>query len=225
MKPITVCLTSCNRFDLLKLTLDSFFSLNAHNFLIEKFMITEDSGNLEMKQKILNHYGDKVELFFNEKNIGLLASLDNMYAQVQTPYIFHCEDDWFFQGNPHFLKESLDILEDKNDIHQVWLRPIHTIFTWIEFDLYETFSGLEYAMIAKPHLGDWCGFSFNPGLRRLSDYKQMFPNGYSEFIFPGKSMVYSEHNCNKIASAQGYRAAILLQSACDHIGQGHSTYT
>src|SRR5271166_2504486 len=96
-KEITLCLTSCNRFDLLQQTLDSFFSLNTHP--INRFLITEDSGNVEMQKKILDNYGSKVELIFNAVNKGPYHSIDYMYSQVKTDYIFHCEDDWIFQGN------------------------------------------------------------------------------------------------------------------------------
>ncbi len=223
MKPITVCLTSCGRFNLLKTTLDSFFALNQHPDLIEKFIITEDSGKVEMQEKILAQYGDRVELIFNETNKGLFKSLDNMYGQIQTDYIFHCEDDWMFQGNGNFLKESIDILDERKDLHQVWLRPIRSINDWVETNSQNLNSKMEFRIMKAQHCGDWCGFSFNPGLRRLSDYKTMFPNGYSEFLLD-KSIVYSEHNCNLVAAKQGYRAAILMQSACDHIGHGQSTY-
>lgn len=222
---ITVCLTSCGRFDLLKKTIDSFLSLNQFPDMIEKFIITEDSGKEDMRQKISDTYGDKIEIIFNEVNKGLFKSLDHMYNQVNTNYIFHCEDDWAFQGNSYFLNQSFEILENRPDVHQVWIRPINTLPGWVENGSFKTPDGLEYRMMASPHLGDWCGFSFNPGLRRLSDYKRMFPNGYSEFILSDKSIVYSEHNCNKIAAQQGYRAAILINGACDHIGQGQSTYT
>lgn len=219
---ITVCLTSCNRFNLLQITLDSFFKTNTYP--IAKFIINEDSGNLEMKEKILSHYGDKVELIFNPNNLGLYKSIDNMYAQVTTEYIFHCEDDWQFYSNGNFIKNSIDILEERKDIHQVWLRPISSLSEWIEPNVHSTTSGCQYKLVKSPHCGDWCGFSHNPGLRRKSDYIKMFPNGYSEFIVPNKSIVFTEHNCNLVAAKHNYRAAILLQDACNHIGHGQSTY-
>lgn len=222
MNNITVCLTSCNRFNLLKETLDTFFSTNSYP--IERFIITEDSGNLEMKNKILNSYGDKIELIFNEKNLGLYKSIDNMYNVVNTEYIFHCEDDWKFFNNRNFMQQSLDILETQQNIHQVWLRSTQSISSWVIPQSYYTVKNTEYRMMQIPHCGDWCGFSHNPGLRRKSDYVSMFPNGYSEFIIPDKSIVFTEHNCNLHAMKQGYRAAILMQEACDHIGHGQSTY-
>ena len=220
-KKVTVCLTSCGRFDLLQRTINSFFAVNLYP--IEKFIITEDSAIPKMRDKTLEVYGDKVELIFNKTNLGMCKSIDNMYNLVNTEYIFHTEDDWTFRSNNNFMQESLDILEERQDIHQVWIRNFDHHPSIIEKDLHYTTTGVEYKMVVSPHPGDWGGFSFNPGLRRLSDYKKMFPNGYSEFILPNKKAVFTEHNCNLHAMKQGYRAAIIKNHCCDHTGGGRST--
>lgn len=221
IKPITVCITSCNRFDLLLRTLNSFHSLNAYP--VEKILITEDSTKLEMKQQILDAYGDKVELIFNEVNQGIYRSIDNMYNKVTTEYLFHCEDDWLFEpGNPNFLKESVDILEERKDIHRVCIRK-DLQWDWIETNDQSTSTGVTFNLLKDPHCGDWNGFSNNPGLRRLSDYKRMFPNGMVEFILPDKAAVFTEHNCMLNSKKFGYRAALLKNRVCRHIGDGRST--
>ena len=55
MKEITLCLTSCNRWNLLEKTIDSFLRLN--NYPIKEYLIHEDSNNQEIYQKIQNKYG------------------------------------------------------------------------------------------------------------------------------------------------------------------------
>lgn len=217
---ITVCLTSCNRFDLLQITLNSFLEIN--KYPIEKIIITEDSTNLDMKEKILSIYGDKIELIFNPTNLGPYKSIDNMYKLVNTEYIFHTEDDWKFDNNPFFIQESVDILEERKDIHQVWIRK-DAQPDWIEDAIHKTSTNVSYKMLKVPHCGDWCGFSHNPGLRRKSDYLNMFPNGFAEFILPDQRAVFTEHNCNLHAMKFGYRAAILTNTSCVHIGGGRST--
>lgn len=217
---ITVCLTSCNRFDLLQITLDSFFNLN--NYPIHKFLITEDSGRPEMQQEILSKYGGKVKVIFNPVNLGIYKSIDNMYQEADTEYLFHCEDDWRFDENPNFIRDSLSILEERQDIHQVWIRK-DAQPDWIEPGFAVTKLGIPYQMMKAQHCGDWCGFSHNPGLRRKSDYLRMFPNGFAEFILPNQKAVMTEHNCNLHAAKQGYRAATLTNPTCVHIGDGRST--
>lgn len=219
-KEITVCLTSCNRFDLLHRTLTSFFATNTYP--IKKFIITEDSTQPEMQRQILANYGDKVELIFNPVNLGIYRSVDNMYNLVDTEYIFHCEDDWQFDGNPNFMQESIDILEERKDVHQIWIRK-DAYVDWVENTLQQTATGVNYKMLKGQFCGEWCGFSHNPGLRRKIDYTQMFPNGYAEFILPDKRAVFTEENCNLHARKLGYRAATLMNTCCIHIGDRRST--
>jgi hypothetical protein len=68
------------------------------------------------------------------------------------------------------------------------------------------------------------GFSFNPGLRKLSDYKLMFPQGYNVHNKHGMNSVLSEHDCNMVTIPYNYRAALLNNPSCIHIGEGKSTY-
>lgn len=220
MPSVTFCLTSCNRFNLLEQTLDSFLSLN--DYPIEKFIITEDSGSLKMKEKIQSKYGS-FEIIFNETNLGLLKSIDNMYSRVSTEYIFHCEDDWRFFNNKNFIKESIEILEERKDVHQVWIREQSSLGDWMENDVVNTSTNVSYKLVKSPHLGGWCGFSFNPGLRRLSDYKLIFPHGLYQFA-SDKGLAYSELNCNNQAAENKYRAALLMNPACTHIGYHQSTH-
>ena len=217
---VTVCLTSCNRFDLLKTTVDSFLSLNSYP--IERFIITEDSGNIDMLNNIKNYFKDKVEVVFNPINLGAYKSIDNMYNMVNTEYIFHSEDDWHYSSNKNFIQESLNILDERKDLHQIWLRSINEFPSWIDPVTYKTSFGTSYKIVKYPHCGNWCGFSLNPGLRRLDDYKKMFPNGYAEFIAKGKFSGESELNCNNHAAKQGYRAAILVNHTCKHLGYGRT---
>lgn len=212
---ISLCVTSCNRWNLLQATLDSFLKLN--KYPIRQYILHEDSGNIEMFEKIQKKYGGLFRLIRSESNIGLLKSIDNLYSLVETPYIFHLEDDWYFEGNPNFIEQSLEVLENPN-IHQVWIRQ-GIPEDWLEK---EDLGG--YRMVKQSHFGDWCGFSFNPGLRRLSDYKRMFPNGYNALNTHGINSVLNEHECNQVASDQGYRAAILNNRVCRHLGEGKSTY-
>ncbi len=224
---VTVCLTSYNRFNLLKQTVDSFLELNSYP--IEKFIVTEDSANLEMKKKIENEYKDKVKLIFNEKNLGLLQSIDNMYNMVKTEYIFHSEDDYKYDGNPNFMQDSIDILTENNNINQIWIRHLNNytvshgknILNRLESEALQTSTGVKYRMVKNN--GSWCGFSFNPGLRRLSDYKRLFPSGYIKHIQKGHG-VCSEFACNQHAKENGYRAALLTNGACHNMGQHISTY-
>lgn len=62
---VTLVITSCNRFDLLKKTLESFSKNNTYP--IKEIIIIEDSGNPKIRNIIPNQWLDNTKLIINEK--------------------------------------------------------------------------------------------------------------------------------------------------------------
>jgi hypothetical protein len=120
IKPITLTITSCNRVDLLEKTINSFFKLNTYP--IDEFILSDDSNSDEINENIKKIFGEKFKIIKNEQRVGLSKSLDNLFSQSKNEYIFHCEDDWLFDGNPNFISDSLEILIENINIHQVSVR-------------------------------------------------------------------------------------------------------
>lgn len=204
---ITVIVTSSNRFDLLERTLDSFLALN--RWPIEKYVLNEDSGNAECCEKIIRKYGHLFHVLWHPGREGLSTALDNLMKHVDTPYVFNIEDDWEFYGNRKFMEESLRILQDRQDIHQVWIRD------WNDHKHPVKCYNDDYDMVSKGYQGHWGGFSFNPALRRTADIRRFFPNGFKEFG--------DEAACSAHVEKQGYLAASLRRPAIRHIGWGRHT--
>ena len=71
---VTLVITSCNRFDLLKKTLESFSKNNTYP--IKEIIIIEDSGNPKIRNIIPNQWLDNTKLIINEKNLGQIKSID-----------------------------------------------------------------------------------------------------------------------------------------------------
>lgn len=228
-KKVTIVITSFNRFDLLTKTIDSILSLNTYP--IERFVVIEDSANLDMKNKILDTYKDKIELIFNDVNIGQTKSIDKVYRTVTTEYIFHTEDDYYYIGNPNFIKDSIDILEERKDVHQIWLRNLadfracgnEDTMTQFENDILHTATDVLYRMLLADKNG-WCGFSFMPAVKRTADYHGIFPNGYDACVTPPHYGSRAEGEVNTHAKNNGWRGAILVNGACDSTGHALSTY-
>jgi hypothetical protein len=196
IKPeVTFVLTACGRLDLMERTLDSFFKFNTYP--IKRFIITEDSMDpvIFLKCKDLNYkkYNNKLEFIFNENKLGQARSIDSAYSKIDTPYIFHCEEDWSFY-NPGFIEKSIAILEADKTVLQGWIRPkSDKILNDINSNVYkigdvEVRDVLPKSFLVKNGIApgkdlivrDYMGFSWNPGLKRLSDYK-LLRNGYSGF--------------------------------------------
>ncbi len=160
---ITLVVTSCGRHDLLNRTVNSFYKKT--DLYPDETIIVEDDPAFR-RPPWFNEFkypklGNLVWLQ-NEPKIGQIASIDRAYAGVKTRYIFHCEDDWSFELGG-FMQKSLDILEKYPEIIMVALTENFAI----DDERYPF-------RIAKPGYGGcWNGLSFNPGLRRMSDYRRL----------------------------------------------------
>ena len=200
---ITMIVTSCGRGDLLKKTLDSFDKYNAYP--IDRRIIIDDSGDPAFQNTLMQDYGVNYEVIANNPKIGHLASIDLAYSRVKTPLIFHCEDDWEFR-RPGFIEESIQILKGDPKMLQVWIREKYDSAHPEIPEIYRTSTGLPYQRMSQ--WDEWCGFSWNPGLRRLSDWQDV--GGYASFK---NESVISKHY-----QAQGYFAGRTLDGYCIHIG-------
>lgn len=213
---VTFTLTSSNRLDLLKITVESFLKYN--RYPIEQYIIVDDSG--------IDGVGDKIQAMFpfvlvlpNQPRIGQTASIDKMYALVETEYIFHCEDDWEFVDYD-FIDKSMDILSAPGNekLVQVWIRG--------EFDTnnhpvlrdrkYRAGNTEYYLLSADYYLGHYGGFGFHPGLRRLCDYKVLGS-------YTAASEGITEAAISKKYIELGYKAATLIPKYMNHIGAGRHT--
>lgn len=161
----TLVITSCNRHDLLYTTLGSFIQ---YADVPPKVIIIVEDGLVEPPDWINSEERFRVlpKIWLpNRPKLGQVPSIDKAYSGVHTEYIFHCEDDWEFLATG-FLEESYKILEKYPTVAQVslWDRYIPAIED-------SRFS----CKISQPRYQEvWGGLTWNPGLRRLSDYKKIF---------------------------------------------------
>ena len=209
---ITVTLTHYKRLDLLKKTLDSFFSTN--NYEIDQFLIIDDSGEKYYSNKIKKLYSDAT-VIDNNKNIGQRRSIDKLLKNCLNEYIFHLEEDWLFDSESNnYIESSMKILKNNPDIHQVHIRhqndDPHPCIGEVNY-----IDNVGFKFLDNNWRDTWTGFSFNPGLRRKSDLDKMFPNGLIEF----KDEMQASIHTKKF----NYRAVRLENTACKHIGWGNRT--
>ena len=209
---ITVTLTHYKRLDLLKKTLDSFFSTN--NYEIDQFLIIDDSGEKYYSNKIKKLYSDAT-VIDNNKNIGQSRSIDKLLKNCLNEYIFHLEEDWLFDSESNnYIESSMKILKNNPDIHQVHIRhqndDPHPCIGEVNY-----IDNVGFKFLDNNWRDTWTGFSFNPGLRRKSDLDKMFPNGLIEF----KDEMQASIHTKKF----NYRAVRLENTVCKHIGWGNRT--
>ncbi len=223
---VTMVLTSCNRPNELKITLQSFFKFNTYP--LKKIIIIDDSGKKGCIDECLSFIPSHVNktIIYNDKNIGQIKSIDKAYSLVETEFIFHCEDDWEFYDYG-FIEKSLDILSINDKIYTVWLREYknykvvsngHTVESQIYNNIYRKMC------IFKERNNIWSGFTFNPGLRRLRDCKLLMPY-ISYKNSPECNSGGIEQALSNLYYKHGYISATTLKEEgyVKHIGWNNST--
>ena len=203
MSGVTLCVTSCGRPDLLRQTLDS---LLAHNRFDDKWLI-EDAGDRRVAD-YLDEVGWGKGVILNEARLGQMRSIDRLYAEVATPYIFHCEDDWLF--NPVDLLPACNrVLDAEPDVSCVSVRKLSDLPPVAHKRLERRQAGdVHYAVVPLDAHPEWFGFTFNPGLSRLSLWQHYGP--YAE--------LGSEVRISLKMKRDGLTCAFLDPGACHHIG-------
>ena len=214
---VTVVLTSCNRLDLLKETLESFFSCNTYP--INEFILIEDSGKItsqEIKECIPQPFQESVSIIINKTPLGQLKSIDKAYANIKTKYVFHCEDDWlFYRGD--FIEDSKKVLENDKHILSVWLRDYHHDLQsatggTISLEGRQTVEEISYNRVHFEIEGNAC-FSLNPGLRYYEHYPEQ---GYGSLA--GNKATHIETIMSHFFDSKGFYSVLLEKSAVKHIG-------
>ncbi|MGG7568539.1 hypothetical protein ACQ5SO_20480 [Rhodovulum sp. DZ06] len=201
----TVVLTSCGRFDLLVRTIRSFL---AHaDIPPARFLVIEDSGN-EAVRAALAQVDAPIEVIVNSPQLGQMKSIDKAYATVDTPLIFHCEDDWeFFRSG--FIAESAEVLAARPDVSMVGLRPRAELNPRVrELPAERLESGLSYIPFDPGLHPEYFSYSFNPGLRRTAEAKRFMP-------FDPRG---GEEDVSWAFKQEGFRIATLESPAVRHIG-------
>ena len=210
---VTLVITSCNRFKLLRETLDSFEKNNTYP--IKEVIIIEDSGYEEIKNIIPNSWLDHTKILINKVNLGQIKSIDLAYSHVKTDYIFHCEDDWFFYRKG-FIEDSLQILEADQSVLTVWLRDIEKDvikhYQYHSVSNKNNINSIEFYTLESTS-SQWRGFTFNPTLKRMEDYKKV-----STYMRPYMKAIEVESFLSQFYELMGMRTAILGCSAVKHIG-------
>jgi len=203
----TMVVTACNRPAYLEQTLDSILARDRSG--IKRIIVIEDSTNPEVAGLVARVLADVPHLFLqNSRNLGQIASIDRAYAEVDTPYIYHCEEDWVFPSSL-FLEESRTVLSIRPDICAVMLRDWDEASHEQRIAIPETIADVPVRVADPMAHRRWGAFSFNPGLRRLSDYAEHGP--YSA-IGPERDLSFHH-------KLRGFRLAYLEAGDVRHIGE------
>jgi hypothetical protein len=154
-----------------------------------------------------------IDVIVNKPQLGQTASIDKAYAEVTTPYIFHCEDDWeFFRSG--FIGESEVILRARPELSLVGLRSRAEQNPRVRNMPVETIGDLKYFVLDPTLHPEYFSYCFNPGLRRTADYLKVGP-----FAPMGP-----EDQVSYEFKKAGFAIANLEEPAVRHIGDGRHVH-
>lgn len=171
---VTMIVTCGGRPGLFKRTMESFTANNTYP--LAKIIVHDDSVS----------------------KIGQIASIEKMMAEVETPYVFHCEDDWEFH-KPGFIEACMKEIEGEG-VHSVWVRDED------DFDGYHRVKPTTDGKFVVP-TGSSHGFSFNPHLYNMKYYDGFQKTGGAT----------PEDSIGVDYTAKGLKA-VWLPGYCKHIG-------
>ncbi len=203
---VTVCVTSCGRLDLLAETIRTFRTFNPGG----RFLISEDTTDAAVIATVQRSYPEATVLS-GPKRLGIMGSIDRLYSQVETPFVFHLEDDWIFDG-PVEWGTAIALLGARADVAQVCVRAIDEIKPKhrTRSDL-TTFQGHDFRIMQTSAHPEFYAWSPNPGLMALSTY-----HTYAPFTRVQPDQM------SGVMKKDGLRQAFLLPGVARHIGQGRN---
>ena len=206
---LTSCVAVGGRLTLLEETIESFLSSNTYP--IDRYILIDDSGDTQVHKRLVALFGDVFDVMVNvQARTGMTFSIDAAYSLVDSDYIFHCQDDWLFHTRGNFVGQSIDILTHRPDIMVVWCRD-HDDHQLPLGEEEQTPTGVPFRLVLP--LTQWKGFTFNPGLRRVSDYRVMAP--MQRYWFEDYVQGYMRW--------MGQYGASLVDGWTYHTGEHHST--
>ena len=175
-----------------------------NTYPIDSWIISEDGGDPSVNTALMQKYP---EFTWIHGKRGQIRSIDEAYSHVTTPYVLHWEEDWETYADG-FIVESVKILESNPKVSAVMLRK---------------YGDGSYTP-GDPFLecgGGWGYYSFNPGLRRMSDYRTWFPTGFSDAAQFDPGCAHSaERTLNDIVRTKGFKMALTSrpEGFVRHIG-------
>ncbi len=207
---ITLVITSCNRFDLLERTLQSM-----HPWLEEiphKIIVEDSDAEPELFDRLR---ASGYRIIVNGRRLGQLPSIDIAYAQCDTRFILHCEDDWEFVRRPN-LEAARRILTEGIDGEGEFSVVCFRDATGTKRAKHELFkdrlvqgSLFRYSFEQKYKFNY---FSFNPGMLRRDLHTRYGP--WSRFA--------NERSIARMMMRKGHCIARELPGNVRHIGKGRS---
>jgi GR25 family glycosyltransferase involved in LPS biosynthesis len=226
---ITFTITTCKRYDLFERTMTSFLYYCEDISLITHWLCVDDNSSEEDRIKMKKNFPFFEFVWKTPLDKGHSKSMNIILSNVQTPYIFHMEDDWQFFTHDTYIQKCLEIVNSSPEIGQCLvnknyaetsddIRIIGGIFN-------TTSTGLRYYVHEHEPNSDifsekygtgancsyWAHYSLRPGLNKVSTLRKV---GVYDSTANHFEMDFAYRYMN-----MGFKTAFLDTINCIHIGR------
>lgn len=233
---ITFTITSCKRFDLFEQSVNSFLNCCLDLSKIDRWICVDDNSSSEDREKMSKMYPFFEFYFKTKEEKGHPRSMNIIRNIVDTPYLFHMEDDWKFFCKRNYLSDMLEIVNKEHKLAQCLVNKNYAeIESDIDIaggDFQQTSSGLRFYIHefcattdsierwTKKHAEElnnckhcyyWPHFSFRPSLIRTHIFKE-----FGEF---NEKVSHFEMDYSRKYATVGYESAFLEGIYSIHIGR------
>tara|TARA_B110001450_G_C17650924_1_gene493240 strand:+ start:116 stop:808 length:693 start_codon:yes stop_codon:yes gene_type:complete len=200
----TLCITIGLRPIELKRTLKSLSSI-LHSMPVIAINDFGDEETSKVFKEMVPH--GRIVQYKSKKNHH--KALDELYSNVSTKYIFHCEDDWIFNRSD-FIDDSIKILQEFPNVSSVSFRDINN-FSFSSEQLCQRLiiegDNIKYTRLDPLH-DQWYGFSLNPNIFEKKLWEQI--GKFSQFK--------KERHISRFLRANDMHMAFLEPGPCIHGG-------
>jgi len=229
---ITFSITTCKRFELFEKTINSFLECCLDKNLISEWICVDDNSTEYDREQMREKYPFFKFIHKDISGKGHPQSMNIIREIVNTPYLFHMEDDFLFFEKRNYLSECLEVINSDNFIGQCLINKNYAeISSGIEIkggEFKTTEQGLRYYVHEycsnesqkclwyqkhgnSPHCNYWPHFSFRPSLIKTDVFKVI---GMFNSNAPHFEMEYAYRYAQK-----GYISAFLEGIYCLHTGR------
>lgn len=226
---ITFSITTCKRYDLFERTMNSFLRYCTDIELISRWICIDDNSSNRDRTQMKIHYPFFEFVWKEEIEKGHAKSMNMILDRVDTPYLFHMEDDWEFFTEQPYMRQCMDVLNHDASLGQCLINKNYAeTFEDIRIigGIYKTTSSgtryyehvhepdIEsfYALFGHgPNCAYWAHYSLRPSMVRVSTLRDVGTYNVNADHF---EMEYAHRYTSK-----GYRSAFLDTISCQHIGR------
>lgn len=230
-KSITVTMTMCKRYDLFRKTVVSFINCCEDIDLIDEWIVVDDNSSSIDRNRALIEFPFIKFIWKGPSDKGHPRSMNIIQKMVQTPYLFHIEDDWIFYRKERYLSICLDIIKSNYSYGQCLLNrsygerdkchdiacPLPMQFSKEKHRYYEHvyYTGIEMdkfnATGPKKHCAYWPHYSLRVGMTKKEVFDKI--GGFDE------STGHFEMEYAHRYVSNGYKTVFMDNIYCYHSGR------